>query len=82
MFSHTQTTGSFQTALMLNDSWKAPAPVAPSPKKQAATSSVPASWAARAAPAAIGKPAPTMPLAPSMPTSKSAMCMLPPLPLQ
>jgi len=38
--------------------------------------------AAKAAPQAMGRPPPTMPLAPSMPMAKSAMCMDPPLPLQ
>src|SRR5579864_5741218 len=40
------------------------------------------SFAAKAAPVAIAKPAPTMPLAPRMPLEKSATCMEPPMPLQ
>ena len=37
---------------------------------------------ARALPAEMGCPAPTMPLAPRMPRSRSAICIEPPLPLQ
>src|SRR6218665_4004293 len=37
LFSHTNTTGSFQRAAMFRLSWKAPSLFAPSPKKQATT---------------------------------------------
>ena len=39
LFSQTKTTGSFHTAARLSDSWKVPSLEAPSPKKQAVTSS-------------------------------------------
>ena len=67
---------------MLAASWKVPLLEAPSPKKATATPSVFCIFWASAAPVAMVKPPPTMPLAPSMPTLKSAMCMEPPLPLQ
>lgn len=67
---------------MLAPSWKLPILVAPSPKKVTAMLSSPRYWAAKAAPTAIGTPAPTMPLAPSMPRETSLMCMLPPRPRQ
>ena len=67
---------------MFRVSWNSPSPVAPSPKKHAATPPAPSSWAASAAPQAIGMPPATMPLAPSIPMAKSAMCIEPPLPLQ
>ena len=71
---------SFQIEARLSELWKEPSLEASSPKNATATPSLFANFAARAAPVAIGMPAPTMPLAPSMPTLKSAMCMEPPLP--
>ena len=71
-----------QVAAMLSASWNSPSATAPSPKKHTATRPLPSSWAASAAPVAIGSPPPTMPFAPSMPIEKSAMCIEPPLPLQ
>jgi hypothetical protein len=56
--------------------------VAPSPKKQTATWSVPRILIDRPTPAMIGRPPLTMPLAPMMPWLKSAMCIEPPLPRQ
>ncbi len=82
LFSQTKITGSFQIAAMLSDSWKAPSLLAPSPKKQTVTSSRPRRLAASAAPTAIGRPPPTMPLAPRLPLVTSAMCIEPPRPWQ
>ena len=82
LFSQSRIKGSFQIAERFATSWKAPWLAAPSPKKQSATWPLPRSLAESAAPPAMPKPPPTMPLAPSMPSEKSAMCMLPPLPRQ
>ena len=82
LFSQMYTTGSFQIAARLADSWRIPWFNAPSPKKQRVTSSRPASWAASAAPVASPMPPPTIPFAPRIPASTSAMCMDPPFPLQ
>ncbi len=60
LFSHTNTTGAFQTAAMLSASWNAPMFVVPSPKKHAATCSVLRYCADQAAPSAIGRWAPTI----------------------
>ena len=55
----------------------------PSPKQPTVTESSPMILEARALPAEMGCPAPTMPLAPRwFIFSMSAMCMEPPLPLQ
>ena len=54
-------------AARLTLSWKAPSLVAPSPKNDRATLSVPCSLRARPAPTAIGIPPATMPLAPRLP---------------
>ena len=65
---------------MFSASPNTPVPVAPSPKKQTVTSSRPCDLHAVPAPAAIGMPAPTIPLVPSSPISGIATCMQPPLP--
>ena len=67
---------------MLAASWNAPMLVAPSPKKTTETVSLPRYLLANPAPTAIGTPPPTIPLAPSMLSSRSQMCIDPPLPLQ
>ena len=68
---------------MFRDSWKDPSLVEPSPKQPTVTESSPMILEARALPAEMGCPAPTMPLAPRwFIFSMSAMCMEPPLPLQ
>ena len=82
LFSQTNTTGRFHTAAMFTPSWKAPVLLPPSPKNATVTRSLPRIFCARPAPVAMGTPAPTMPLAPRIPSSKSAMCMEPPLPWQ
>ena len=56
--------------------------VAPSPKKATAISSVPRSLADQAAPAAIGRCAPTIAYEPSMPAEALVRCIDPPLALQ
>ena len=56
--------------------------VAPSPKKQRLTSSVPRYWAANATPVAIGRCAPTIANEPIAPTLTSVRCIEPPLPPQ
>ena len=56
--------------------------VAPSPKKATATCDVPRSFADQAAPAAIGRCAPTMAYDPSIPWSAWVRCIEPPLALQ
>ena len=66
LFSQTNTTGSFQTTARLRASWKAPMFVAPSPKKQTATWPDRRYWADHAAPAAIGRWAPTIAYDPIM----------------
>ena len=60
LFSHTNTTGAFQTAAMLSASWNAPMFVVPSPKKQTATWPDLRYCADHAAPSAIGRWAPTI----------------------
>ena len=64
----TKTTGSLQTAARFRVSWNAPMFAAPSPKKQTLTAPVSGSCAAHAAPALIGRWAPTMAKEPSAPT--------------
>ena len=88
LFSQKKTIGSFHSAARFAASWNAPCATAPSPKNDTTTLRLPArparrprSCAASAAPAAIGTPAPTIPLAPKMPRSGSAMCIEPPRPL-
>ena len=80
MFSQKKTTGSPQTAARFADSWNAPWAGAPSPKNATATVPSARSWAAVAAPVAMGRPAATMPLAPKIPRVGSAMCIDPPRP--
>src|SRR5690349_11468773 len=80
LFSHTNTTGAFQTTAMFSASWKAPMFVAPSPKKQTATCSVPRYCADQAAPRAIGRCAPTIAYEPMTPCSTEVRCIEPPLP--
>lgn len=82
MFSQTKITGSFHSAAMFIDSWKAPSATAPSPKKATATWVVPRARAEKAPPTAMGMPAPTIALAPRMPSLGSAMCMEPERPPQ
>src|SRR3954469_14491395 len=82
LFSQKKMTGRLQTAARFIASWTGPRFEAPSPKKQTAIWSVPRRRAAMVAPTARLAPPPTTPLAPSIPTEKSAMCMLPPLPLR
>src|SRR6218665_1900815 len=62
LFSHTNTTGSFQRAAMFRLSWKAPSLFAPSPKKQATTLGRRSCCRAKAAPTAIGRPPPPTPV--------------------
>ena len=80
MFSQKKITGSRQTAARLTASWNVPCATAPSPKNATATLPSRRSCAAVAAPTAIGRPAPTIPLAPKMPIVGSAMCIEPPRP--
>ena len=80
LFSHTKTTGAFQTAAMLSASWNAPMFVVPSPKKQTATWPDPRYWADQAAPSAIGRWAPTIAYEPIAPCSTLVRCIEPPLP--
>jgi hypothetical protein len=53
LFSITKTTGAFQAAAMLSDSWNVPMLVAPSPQNARATASVPRKTADMAAPTAM-----------------------------
>ena len=62
-------------------SWNAPVAIAPSPKNATTRSPSPRSLAAKAAPTAIGNPAPTIPFAPKIPKRGSATCIEPPRPL-
>src|SRR3546814_7171322 len=55
-------TGSFQSAAMLSDSWKAPIFAAPSPKLAMDTCCLPSSLAAQPRPFAIGMDDPTTPV--------------------
>ena len=80
LFSQKKTTGSAHTAARFIASWNAPWAGAPSPKKATATLPSARSWAAVAAPTAMGRPAATIPLAPKMPSLGSAMCIEPPRP--
>src|SRR5437870_7515404 len=80
LFSQTKRTGSFHTAARLSASWKAPMLVAPSPKNAQATCFVPRYCADQAAPAAIGRCAPTMAYEPITPCSTLVRCIEPPLP--
>ena len=82
LFSHRKTTGSFQMAARLTDSWNAPSLLAPSPKKGTATRSLPWSMLPKAAPTAVGMDDPRIPDSPKIPILKSAKCIDPPLPLQ
>src|SRR3972149_5747044 len=82
LFSHTNTTGNRHAAARLTASWKAPMLVVPSPKKHTDTWPVPLSCAAQAAPAAIGRCAPTMAYEPMAPLVTSVRCIEPPLPPQ
>ena len=78
-----QTMGSFQVAAMFRFSWKVPSLVELSPKQPTVTELSPMIFEARAEPAEMPWPAPTMPLAPRwFIFAISAMCMEPPLPLQ
>ena len=79
LFSHTNTTGRRHTAAALSASWKAPMFVVPSPKKHTATWPLPRSWADQAAPAAMGRWAPTMAYEPIAPCSTEVRCIDPPL---
>ncbi len=80
MFSQKKIAGSFHTAARFTASWNAPWATAPSPKNATATLRSARSWAAVAAPTAIGSPAATIPLAPKIPMFGSAMCIEPPRP--
>ena len=80
LFSHTNTTGAFQTAAMLSASWNEPMLVVPSPKKQTATCPDLRYCADQAAPRAIGRCAPTMAYEPMTPCSTLVRCIEPPLP--
>ena len=80
LFSHTNTTGAFQTAAMLSASWNAPMFVVPSPKKQTATWPDLRYCADQAAPRAIGRWAPTIAYEPITPCSTLVRCIEPPLP--
>ena len=66
LFSHTNTTGAFQTTAMFSASWNAPMFVVPSPKKQTATWPDFRYCADHAAPSAIGRWAPTIAYEPIM----------------
>src|SRR2546426_1443714 len=79
LFSQTKTTGRFQMAAIFRASWKVPILVAPSPKKQAAMRGRFRYWKAKAQPAAIGMPPPTMAIAGNIPASGSPTCIDPPL---
>src|SRR5579875_2986082 len=74
-------TGRAQTEARLSASWKAPMFVAPSPKNATATCPLPRSRADQAAPAAIGRCAPTIAYEPSMPADALVRCIEPPLAL-
>src|SRR5271165_3352497 len=74
-------TGSDQTDARFSASWNAPMLVAPSPKKATATWLVPRSRADHAAPAAIGRCAPTIAYEPSIPADALVRCIEPPLAL-
>ncbi len=82
LFSHMKTIGRPQRVATFMHSMTTPWLEAPSPKKQTATLPSPSSLAPKAAPVAIARPAPTMPLAPRMPLVVSATCMEPPMPRQ
>src|SRR5260370_36793653 len=80
LFSQQKTTGNFQTTARLSASWKAPILVVPSPKKQTATCPDLRTCADQAAPAAIGRCAPTIGEEPIAPWVTSDQCIDPPLP--
>ena len=80
--SHTKRTGRPNTRDQFSPSRNGPRLIAPSPNRQATIRFSRRSLIACAAPAAIEMLAATTPFAPSIPTSKSAMCMEPPLPPQ
>ncbi len=80
LFSHTNTTGAFQTTARLSASWNEPMFVVPSPKKQTATWPEPRYCADQAAPTAIGRCAPTIAYEPIAPCSTLVRCIEPPLP--
>src|SRR2546423_8688085 len=80
LFSQTKTTGSFQMTDRLSASWNAPMLVVPSPKKQTATCPDLRACADHAAPAAIGRGAPTIAYEPQAPGLSSVRCHQPPLP--
>src|SRR5712692_6536717 len=82
LFSQMNSTGSAHTAARLSASWKAPMLVAPSPKNATATWLLPRSLADQAAPAAMGRWAPTMAYEPSIPADDLVRCIEPPLALQ
>jgi hypothetical protein len=67
-------------AARFSASWNAPMLVDPSPNTATARSSVPRTWAVRAAPTATGIPAPTMANVGSRPRSGSLRCIDPPTP--
>ena len=71
-----------RVAAMLNDSWKEPVPVAPSPKKTAVRFVVFLYFWAKAVPRAMRMPSPTTPFEPMQPVETSAKCMDPARPLQ
>src|SRR6266487_2482259 len=81
LFSQTNSVGSDQTADRFRASWNAPILVAPSPKNATATWPLPRSLADQAAPAAMGRCAPTMAYEPSMPADALVRCMEPPFAL-
>ena len=81
LFSQTNSTGSAHTEARFSASWNAPMFVAPSPKNATATWPVPRSCADHAAPAAIGRCAPTIAYEPSMPAEALVRCIDPPLAL-
>src|SRR6056297_534360 len=66
-------TGRFQRAAMFMTSYIRPCAVAPSPKKQTVTSSLPSNFAVKADPVAIPMDPPTMALAPRLPLDGSAL---------
>src|SRR3954470_9142712 len=67
LFSHTKITGSFHTTAQLSASWNAPMLVVPSPKKHTETWPDSRYCADHAAPAAMGRCAPTIAYDPMTP---------------
>ena len=80
LFSITKMIGSLKMLAIFNVSWNAPIFVEPSPKIVNATESFFLSFAARATPAATGKPAPTIANVGISPTEASIKCIDPPMP--